>query len=98
MDGPRATSRPVVKPTTFYFVRRGESVGNAAHVFTGQTDSPLTARGRQPAELVADELAKVKFHRIVASELSRTRDTAKVSTKRRRIPVQALPGLREVNG
>src|SRR5207248_196990 len=86
MDGPRATSRPVVKPTTFYFVRHGESEGNAAHVFTGQTDSPLTARGRQQAEIVADELAKVKFDRIVSSDLSRTRDTAEVIPKLHRTP------------
>jgi len=86
-----------VKPTTFYFVRHGESEGNAAHVFTGQTDSPLTARGRQQAEIVADELAKVKFDRIVSSDLSRTRDTAEVIAKRHRIPVETLPELREIN-
>jgi len=86
-----------VKPTTFYFVRHGESEGNAAHVFTGQTDSPLTARGRQQAEIVADELAKVKFDRIVSSDLSRTRDTAQVIAKRHRIPVETLAELREIN-
>ncbi|MDP9274319.1 MAG: histidine phosphatase family protein, partial [Chloroflexota bacterium] len=41
-------------------MRHGESEGNAARIFTGQTDSPLTARGRQQAATVADELAKVK--------------------------------------
>src|SRR5205807_4759004 len=88
MDGPRATSRPVVKPTTFYFVRHGESEGNAAHVFTGQTDSPLTARGRQQAAIVADELAKVKFDRIASGELSRTRDPAQVIARRQTLPVE----------
>ena len=86
-----------MKPTTFYFVRHGESEGNAARVFTGQTDSPLTARGRQQAAAVADELAKVKFDRIVSSDLSRTRDTAQVIAKRHRIPVETLPELREIN-
>jgi len=86
-----------VKPTTFYFVRHGESEGNAARVFTGQTDSPLTARGRQQADVVARELAKVKFDRIVSSDLSRTRDTARVIAKPHGIEVEIVPDLREID-
>jgi alpha-ribazole phosphatase/probable phosphoglycerate mutase len=86
-----------MEPTTFYFVRHGESEGNAARVFTGQTDSPLTARGRQQAAAVAEELAKVKFDRIISSDLSRTRDTAELIAKRRGIPVEIVPELREIN-
>jgi broad specificity phosphatase PhoE len=86
-----------MKPTTFYLVRHGESEGNAARIFTGQTDSPLTERGRQQAETVAEELAKVKFDRIVSSDLSRTRDTAAVIAKRHRIPVEVMPELREID-
>jgi alpha-ribazole phosphatase/probable phosphoglycerate mutase len=86
-----------MEPTTFYFVRHGESKGNAARVFTGQTDSPLTARGRQQAAAVAEELAKVKFDRIISSDLSRTRDTAELIAKRRGIPVEIVPELREIN-
>ena len=86
-----------MKPTTFYFVRHGESEGNAARVFTGQTDSPLTERGRQQAASVADELANVKFDRIVSSDLSRTRDTAEVIATRHGIPVEVMPELREID-
>jgi broad specificity phosphatase PhoE len=86
-----------MEPTTFYFVRHGESEGNAARVFTGQTDSPLTARGRQQAATVAEKLATVKFDRIVSSDLSRTRDTAQVIAKPHRIPVEIVPELREIN-
>ena len=86
-----------MKPTTFYFVRHGESEGNAARVFTGQTDSPLTARGRQQADVVARELAKVKFDRIVSSDLSRTRDTARVIAKPHGIEVEIVPDLREID-
>jgi broad specificity phosphatase PhoE len=84
-------------PTTFYFVRHGESEGNAARVFTGQTDSPLTARGREQAEAVALELANVKFDRIVSSDLSRTRDTAEVIAKRNGMSVEVMPELREID-
>jgi broad specificity phosphatase PhoE len=86
-----------MKPTTFYFVRHGESEGNAARIFTGQTDSPLTPRGRRQAAAVADELAKVKFDRIISSDLSRSRDTAEVIAKRRGIAVEVVPELREIN-
>jgi broad specificity phosphatase PhoE len=86
-----------VKPTTFYLVRHGESEGNAARVFTGQSDSPLTPRGRQQAATVADELAKVKFDRIVSSDLSRTRDTAEVIARPHGLTVEVVPELREIN-
>jgi broad specificity phosphatase PhoE len=86
-----------MEPTSFYFVRHGQSEGNAARVFTGQTDSPLTALGRQQAAAVADELAKVKFDRIVSSDLSRTRDTAEVIAKRHGLSVEVMPELREID-
>ena len=86
-----------MKPTTFYFVRHGESEGIAARIFTGQTDSPLTARGRAQAATVAEELAKVKFDRIISSDLSRTRDTAAMIAKRHGLPVELTPELREIN-
>ena len=84
-------------PTTFYFVRHGESEGNAAGRFTGQTDSPLTARGRHQAQAIADELASVRFDRIVSSDLSRTRDTAEAIAKRQGLEVEVLPELREID-
>ena len=86
-----------MKPTTFYFVRHGESEGNAARIFTGHSDSPLTSRGRTQAAAVADELDKVKFDRIVSSDLSRSRDTAELIAKRRGIPVEVVPELREID-
>ena len=82
-----------MEPTTFYFVRHGESEGNAARIFTGQTDSPLTERGRRQAEAVATELARVKVDRIVSSDLSRTRDTAEAIAKPHGIRVEIVPEL-----
>jgi len=87
----------VSAPTTFYFVRHGESEGNAAGRFTGQTDSPLTQRGRQQAQAIADELSKIKFDRIVSSDLSRTRDTAQAIAKRHSLRVEVFPELREID-
>ena len=83
--------------TTIYFVRHGESEGNAAHVFTGRSDSPLTERGRAQAEALADALADVHFDRIVATPLSRSRDTAHAVARRRDMPVDVVPDLIEID-
>lgn len=83
--------------TTFYFVRHGESEGNAARIFTGRSDSPLTARGREQAVTVADALADVPFDRIVATPLSRSLDTALVIARRRRMPVEVERDLIEID-
>lgn len=88
----------MTEPTTFYFVRHGESEANAARRFAGQSDSPLTERGRQQAEAVARELAKVRFDKVVSSDLSRTRDTAEVIARQQGVPVEVVPELREVDG
>src|SRR5207253_2839316 len=92
-----ATSRRVSVPTTFYLVRHGESEANAARRFAGQSDSPLTQRGRKQAEAVADELAKVRFDKVVSSDLSRTRDTADVIASRQAVPVEVVRDLREID-
>jgi broad specificity phosphatase PhoE len=83
--------------TTLYLVRHGESGANAAHVFAGQTDSPLTARGREQATVVAGALRPVHFDRIVASTLSRTNDTAAVIAAGRGVAVETFADLNEID-
>ncbi|MGH2491600.1 MAG: histidine phosphatase family protein [Candidatus Limnocylindria bacterium] len=87
----------MTEPVTFYFVRHGESEANAAHRFAGRTDSPLTGRGRQQADDVAEALAKVHFDRIVSSPLARCRDTALVIARRHQLPVDLEPDLVEID-
>jgi broad specificity phosphatase PhoE len=86
-----------VTPTTFFFVRHGESEANHARVFSGRRDSPLTERGRAQAVTVADALDAVPFDRIVATPLSRSLDTALVIARRRKMPVDVVPGLIEID-
>jgi broad specificity phosphatase PhoE len=83
--------------TTLYLVRHGESEANAAAVFAGQTDSPLTAKGREQANVVARALRPVHFDRIVASTLSRTTDTGAEIAAGRGIPVETYADLREID-
>jgi broad specificity phosphatase PhoE len=84
-------------PTTLYFVRHGESEANAAGVFAGQTDSPLTAKGREQAKVVAKALRPIHFDRVVASTLSRTTDTAAEIAAGRGIPVETFDDLKEID-
>ncbi len=83
--------------TTLYVVRHGESEANAAGVFSGRRDSPLTARGREQAEALAATLADVRFDRVVATPLSRSLDTALAVARRRRMPVDVVRDLIEID-
>lgn len=83
--------------TTFFFVRHGESEANLARIFSGRRDSPLTERGRAQAVTVADALDAVPFDRIIATPLSRSLDTALVIARRRKMPVDVLRDLVEID-
>lgn len=83
--------------TTLYFVRHGESESNAARLFTGHLDSPLTETGRQQARAVAEALATVQVDRVVSSDLSRARDTAGEIAARHGLPVETDVALREID-
>lgn len=78
-------------------MRHGESEGNAARIFTGHLDSPLTEAGRRQAEAVADALAKVHVDRVVSSDLSRARETAAAIASRHGLPVETFRELREID-
>jgi len=57
-------------------VRHGESVANRVQRWQGQGDSPLSELGREQAAHVGRRLSQVRFDRVIASDLSRARDTA----------------------
>ncbi len=58
-------------------VRHGESESNLAGIWQGHGNSPLSARGRQQAQSVAERLAGRRFDRVLSSDLSRAADTAR---------------------
>ncbi len=70
-------------PTVFYFVRHGESEGNAAGKMQGHRDHVLTALGRRQAHTTgrwfADE--RVAMDRVFSSPLSRAMETARIITE-----------------
>lgn len=62
-----------------YFVRHGESVANLNKTFAGQSDAPLTEKGRTQAEAIRPILSEIPFDKVFSSDLSRARDTQKLA-------------------
>jgi broad specificity phosphatase PhoE len=69
--------RPVYQ---FTFLRHGESIGNAQSRWQGQSDYALTEKGRAQARALAErwKLEGVRFDLIIASPLSRAKETAEI--------------------
>ncbi|MCC6501092.1 MAG: histidine phosphatase family protein [Anaerolineales bacterium] len=70
-----------LKPTyQFVFLRHGESTGNAESRWQGQSDYPLTARGRAQANALAARWQEegMKFDLAISSTLQRARETAEI--------------------
>ena len=63
-----------------YFVRHGQSLDNASTVFQSP-DSPLTEKGREQAQKIADRVARISFDALIVSPFKRARETADVITK-----------------
>jgi len=62
------------------FLRHGESVGNAERRWQGQADFPLTDKGREQAQSLANRWLREKrtFEYICSSPLKRARETADI--------------------
>lgn len=63
--------------TRFLLVRHGQSEWNAVGRWQGQGDPPLSARGREEAEMAASALADARVL-VFASPLLRARETAEI--------------------
>ncbi len=75
------------------FLRHGESVGNAESRWQGQADYPLTDKGRQQAQALAERWLTEKraFDYIISSPLSRASETAEIIRAALNLPVEADP-------
>jgi len=81
----------------FYMIRHGETEGNAADVYTGHHDSPLTDKGRAQAAAVIDIVDKLSIPpaAIYHSHLSRARDTAVILNENLKLPLHEHPDIAE---
>jgi probable phosphoglycerate mutase len=64
-----------------YFVRHGLSEMNVSGHWSGTTETSLTAEGRRQAKRAGQKAKELKIDYIVASPLSRARETAEIIAK-----------------
>lgn len=83
--------------TKITLVRHGQSTGNAAECFTGQTDVALSNVGLEQAKLTGQALANEVFTAIYSSDLQRAKITAEIIADYHKLPVKIDPKLREIN-
>lgn len=80
-----------------YLVRHGQSEGNVIKTFHGQTDYPLTEKGREQARQAGEKLRAdgVTFTHCLASDLSRAWETALGCLEGYEVAPEACAALRE---
>ena len=83
--------------TILYFVRHGETDDNARLVFQGQGGKGLNARGRAQARRLAARMRKALVTTIVASDLERAEETARIVGLECGVVHSVDPDLREVD-
>ena len=81
--------------TTLYLVRHGETVDNVRQIMQGQTHGQLTEEGIRQAGAVRDKLRDIPFEAIIASDLKRSVDTARIIAEPHGLEVIQTPLLRE---
>jgi|TARA_B100001758_G_scaffold85499_2_gene72769 2,3-bisphosphoglycerate-dependent phosphoglycerate mutase len=59
-------------------VRHGQSIWNAANLFTGWENVELSKKGILEAKKAAEELTKINFNSVFSSELIRAQKTAEI--------------------
>jgi broad specificity phosphatase PhoE len=81
----------------FVFLRHGESIGNAQARWQGQSDYELTEKGRAQAQALAERwrAESVKFDLVIASPLSRAKETAAIIAAALNAKVELDPILLE---
>ena len=97
---PRPLKRwlPPIRGRAVFLLRHG-SIQNdhAPKRFIGQTDLPLTERGRQQARYWKTRLAEAALDGICCSDLARCRETAHIIAQNESPPVIEVPELREID-
>jgi len=76
--------------------RHGQTEFNAGARFQGQTNTPLSERGRAQARLLASRLAGEHIDVAYASDLDRAKETALIALGERPVPLHLDQRLREV--
>src|SRR5918994_5304372 len=83
--------------TTILLVRHAESDWNVENRFQGHVDRPLTERGCEQAEQLAEELVEPPLDAVYTSPLRRARETADVVAARHGLEAIVVAELREID-
>lgn len=83
--------------TTILIARHGQSDWNQEKRWQGHADRPLTERGREQAQALADRVAHIELDAVYSSDLQRARDTAAVVAESQGFKLRQRPELREVD-
>jgi probable phosphoglycerate mutase len=83
--------------TLLYFARHGETDDNARLVFQGQGGKGLNGRGRAQARRLAERMHKARVTTILASDLERAEETARIVGQACEVIHSVDPELREVD-
>ena len=81
--------------TTLYLVRHGETVDNANQIMQGQTQGELNENGIRQAQEVCETWKDRQIDVVIASDLKRSIDTARIIAEPRGLEVITTPLLRE---
>ena len=81
--------------TTLYLVRHGETVDNARQIMQGQTQGELNENGIFQATQLSEAWKDRQLDAIIASDLKRSVDTARIIAEPHGLEVQTTPLLRE---
>ena len=81
--------------TNVLLIRHGQSKGNAERRFGGHTATPLSARGRNQAEVTARTLKSESLTAIYSSDLARAMETARPLANMTGLTIQGTSAFRE---
>jgi len=82
-------------PTVVYLVRHGSVVGAETRRFIGHLDVPLSPLGARQIAAVANRLRRARLQAVYASDLARTRESARILAAPHGLDVVEMRALRE---
>ena len=85
------------KITRFGLIRHAQTEWNRAKRIQGQSDSPLTAKGKKQAEKWGDAINEITWDSILASDIGRAFETATIINHILQVPLTSDKRLREQN-
>ena len=87
--------KQTVNMTTLYLARHGETVDNARQIMQGQTQGELNENGIRQAQGVSKAWKDRHLDVVIASDLKRSIDTARIIAAPHQLEVITTPLLRE---